>query len=111
MIATQRDVQTRLPQSLQPLFWDYDFKELSWQSDRDLIISRILSSGDWQTVTWLRRQLSPDEFRQWLLERRGRGLDPRQLRFWELVLDLPHRVVDSWLKVMDRDVWQQRTGV
>jgi uncharacterized protein DUF6922 len=49
--------QLRLPALLQPFFWDYDFKTLTWDDDRDLIIARVLASGTWEAITWLRTRL------------------------------------------------------
>jgi len=98
---------SRLPDSLKKLFWDYDFKDITWEKDRDLIISRILSYGSYKDIKWLVRKLGTDELRCWITVRKGRGLDARQLRFWELVLDLPHEQVNTWLE--DRDwVWDRR---
>jgi hypothetical protein len=97
-----------LPAHLRPLFWDQKFSHLTWQTDRDLIVGRILSQGNWDAVQWLRQQLSTKSLREWLERRRGAGLSPRQLRFWELLLDLPHRTVNAWLADPARQVWEQR---
>ncbi|MBI2502559.1 MAG: hypothetical protein HYW07_04925 [Candidatus Latescibacteria bacterium] len=107
----QPTLKTRkIPRSLKPLFWDYDLRELSWPADQDLVTSRILASGDWQAITWLRRQVTSCQLRHWLLERQGRGLDPQRLRFWELILDLPHQTVNGWLRLMEQDAWPRRAG-
>jgi hypothetical protein len=74
-----------LPSELKSLFWDHDFRKLRWETDRDLITARILSVGEWAHITWLRRRLSNDALREWILRRRGAGLSPKQLRFWELI--------------------------
>jgi hypothetical protein len=109
MNATKPDKNaSHLPQSLAPLFWEYDFDALSWQADADLVTLRILTSGDWQSVTWLRKQWGDDGLRRWLLARQGRGLDPKRLRFWELILDLPKKKVDAWVRKVEQDVWHQR---
>ena len=101
--------QRRLPKHLKALFWDYRFHQLSWQRDRDLVISRILEHGDWEAVQWLRGTVTAEQLRQWILDRQGRGLDARQLRFWELVLDLPRRQVNRWIKSLQQNPWHQRT--
>jgi hypothetical protein len=79
------------------LFWDYNFSQLTWIGDRDLIIGRILAAGDWEAVQWLVRRLGRPALKDWLCQRRGAGLSPQQLRFWEIVLKLPRRQVDAWL--------------
>ena len=103
--------QTRyLPEELRPIFWDYNFRRMRWDEDRDLIISRILSHGDWQALKWLRSRVDSAILGNWLLSRRGAGLSSRQLRFWELILELPHREVNEWLKNKGRMVWERRAG-
>jgi hypothetical protein len=97
-----------LPQRLKPLFWDHHFARLAWEADSDLISSRILAAGDWDAVCWLRRSLGDEALQSWLERRRGAGLSSRQLRFWELVLDLPHREVNAWLADPRRQVWEGR---
>lgn len=98
----------RLPRALRRYFWDYDFARLSWKEDRDLIIARILAVGDWDAHRWLRRRLPDAELRAWLMKRRGAGLSNRHLRFWELILDLPHREVNAWLAQPGRQAWEGR---
>ena len=97
-----------LPKQLRPLFWDYVFSQLSLVKDRDLIIRRVLSNGSWDAVLWLRKQLGDRELRQWLIARRGRGLTPRQLRFWGVIYDLPVRQVNQWVKTAQNGVWAKR---
>jgi hypothetical protein len=101
-------MRLRLPSFLRPFFWDYRFAELSWHSDRDLITARILAEGSWEAVCWLRSQLGEDDLRKWIVWRRGRGLSPKQLRFWEVMLNLPKRQVDAWLDAPQRQVWDRR---
>ncbi|MBI4492721.1 MAG: hypothetical protein HY690_08030 [Chloroflexi bacterium] len=103
-------VEGVLPAHLEPFFWDYDFSSLRWESDRDLIIARILAVGDWEALQWLLRQEGKEGLREWIRARRGRGLDARRLRFWELVLDLPRREVNRWLRELRRDSWPGRSG-
>lgn len=100
--------QLAIPKSVRVYFWDYPFAKLSLKTDRDLIIRRLLTSGSWDSIQWLRRQVSDAELRQWLLAHRGRGLSPRQLRFWGLILDLPKRKVDFWVKTSRQNIWENR---
>jgi hypothetical protein len=98
----------QLPERLKPLFWDRRFARLTWEADSDLITGRILANGDWTAVRWLRRSLGDLALRAWLERRRGAGLSSRQLRFWELVLDLPHRQVNGWLADPGPQIWENR---
>lgn len=102
--------RSRLPARVRRLFWEYGSSQLTWKQDRDLIIARVLAVGDWEAVQWVRRRLGDVALRAWLLERRGAGLSPRQLRFWELILNLPHRHVDAWLADPGRQAWDGRHG-
>ena len=97
-----------LPPTLKSIFWDYEFTRLRWEKDRDLVIGRILSHGDWKALKWLRTRLEDQGLRQWLLNRQGAGLTSRQLRFWEMILRLPHPIVNQWLKSKGRTVWERR---
>jgi hypothetical protein len=99
-----------LPGMLRGLLWDYDWKELSWEEDRDLILARVLSAGSWDAVTWLRSQVTDRELREWLARRHGAGLSPQRLRFWELVLELPHDQVNTWLAEERRKTWDVRAS-
>jgi hypothetical protein len=104
----RRAVPDRLPTRLRPFFWDHEFARLSWKADRDLIIGRILAAGDWESLRWLRRRLRDDALREWLAHRRGAGLSAQQLRYWELILDLPRRTVNAWLAEPGRQDWEER---
>jgi hypothetical protein len=60
-----------LPAELKPLFWDHDFHRLRWEKDRDLIIGRLISHGDWNALIWLRSRVDSASLKEWLLNRRG----------------------------------------
>ena len=72
------------------------------------MIGRILAAGDWDSVKWVMERVGQPALREWIVQRRGRGLDARQLRFWELVLGMPHRQVTEWITAAD-GVWMRRT--
>lgn len=95
---------------IRSLFWDLDPRELSWERDREQIIGRVLAEGSWDAVKWLRQQAGDDALRDWIERHEGRGLTPRQLRFWELIFELPHRQVDEWLRREGRQVWDRRAA-
>jgi hypothetical protein len=46
--------------------------------------------------------------RDWIRQHRGRSLSRRQLRFWQLILDLPREEVDAWLEAREPDLWERR---
>lgn len=99
----------RLPRFLKPLFWEYDFQKLTWPESRHTVIGRVLSAGQWRHIQWLRRQVGDEELRTWIMERRGRMLTPRQLTYWQLVLDLPAKTVKAWLDSPERRIWDRRS--
>lgn len=86
-----------LPEDLRIIFWDYRLDDLSWEADRELVIRRVLTGGSWDAIAWLRRKLGDADLRKWLIDHRGRGLSPRQLRFWSLILGLPRQIADAWV--------------
>jgi len=99
---------TPLPETQASFFWDFPFKKLTWEADRELVIRRLLTDGSWEAVTWLRRQIGDIALRKWLIMHRGRGLSPRQLRFWSLALALPDRQVRAWAHTARFEPWSKR---
>jgi hypothetical protein len=81
---------------------------LTWKEDADLISARILSVDDWEAIRWLLQMLPKPALKDWLQRRRGAGLSDRQLRFWEVILELPRRQVNAWLAGPARQVWERR---
>ena len=97
-----------LPKSLKPYFWDYPFSKLSLSRDRDLIIRRVLVSGSWESVTWLKKKIGDENLKKWLITHEGRGLSPRQLRYWALIFDLPDQQVNKWIQITAENPWGKR---
>ena len=103
-----RPTKNRLPELLRPFFWEHDFERLSWRADRDFIAERILTRGTWPAITWLRKRMGKAGLRDFLLASKGRTLTPRQLRFWQLILDLPEQEVSAWIDAKRGSVWFSR---
>lgn len=99
---------SELPTRLRQCFWDCDFSSLSWEDHRDYIIKRILTHGDWNSVRWLRVCLGDAALRRWIEENAGGGMDPRQLRFWGLILRIPEPAVDAWVAAEKQSLWGRR---
>jgi hypothetical protein len=102
------DVAAELPGSLRELFWDYDADGLSWERSKHTIVLRLLQSGGMDAVMWVRSRMTDEELRDFLVRRQGRGVEPRRLRFWGLVLDLPRDQVDSWVATARANPWYRR---
>jgi hypothetical protein len=94
--------------ALKDLFWDCDGRHVTLASDPDFVVGRVLSAGTWKQVRWLRRRVGDAALARWIRARKGRGLEPRQLRFWQLILHLPKRTVDAWLARPERQTWDRR---
>lgn len=107
-VQSAADASDRLPETLRPFFWDTDFEQVSWRDHRDYVVRRVLSAGTWDAIRWLRGQIGDVELRQWIEQHEGRGLSSRQLRFWEVILDLPGDRVDAWLASGGRRLWEGR---
>ncbi len=103
-------IQHHYRTNLRLLFWDCDFESLQWLDDKEFITSRILTSGEWDALQWLRGKIGDTVFREWLKSHHGGGLSPERLRFWELVLRIPHRIVNSWIMKESRTIWRQRAA-
>ena len=99
---------TRLPKYVRELLWEYAKGDVSWSRHRRFIIKRILSHGEWSAIQWLRRNATDDELRNWIRETKGRALDPPKLRYWELMLGLPGKEVDRWIRDMKKGPWHGR---
>lgn len=93
---------------LNPLFWDVDFETLSWEGHRNFIIQRVLMHGSLAMLRWLREKIGDQALADWIVMHQGGGLSPRQLRYWELILDLPNTQVDGWVEARRESIWENR---
>ena len=100
--------RARIPKHVLDLFWEYPKKELSWSEDAELIIRKVLESGGWESVKWLLATTGYAWLKSWVIRRRGAGLDPKRLRFWQLALNLPEETVTNWITENGSNPWQQR---
>jgi hypothetical protein len=92
------------------LFWEYGDRDVSLEGDRDFVTGRVLSAGGWEALRWLRREMGESSLRDYLSRTRGRLLSPRQLRLWQVLLDLPEETVTKWIEGTARQVWDRRAG-
>lgn len=99
-----------LPPSLRRFFWDQDFDRLRWPEDLEPVARRLLAAGDAEALAWLRGEVGDGLVRELIRKTRGRDLDARKLRYWQIVLDLPGAEVDAWLADPARRVWEERVA-
>jgi hypothetical protein len=100
--------KARIPKHVRDLFWEYPKTALSWSDDAELVIQRVLESGQWDSVKWLLATTGYAWLKNWMLQHRGAGLDPKRLRFWQLALNLPEATVSQWISENASNPWQQR---
>lgn len=99
-----------IPDHLRRYFWEYDPERLSLDEGRHTVVLRLLQEGGLDAVQWLRQNVPDDELRTLLIRRRGRGISPKRLRFWALLLNLPRSQVDGWIAAERSSPWNRRTG-
>lgn len=99
-----------IPDHLRQYFWEYDPEQLSLDSSRHTVLLRLMQEGGLDAVRWLRQNASDDELRTLLVRRRGRGISPKRLRFWGLMLNLPDAQVDDWIIAERSNPWNRRTA-
>jgi len=98
----------RLPDRLRQYLWEYDTSRISWEDNRNAILRKLLEVGGWDAVQWLRANVSDAELRDFIARRQGRGLSPRRLRFWALILGMPRPQVDAWVAAQRTNPWERR---
>lgn len=103
-------VHEHIPEAVQALISERLERELSWPRDRDFIVERVLSHGNWDAIQWARARVGDEAIRELIVSSRGRRLSPRQLRFWQVILDLPSDDVDRWISARERREWDRRTA-
>jgi hypothetical protein len=90
------------------LFWDYPGRRLSLVRDRELVIRRILAEGGLLHVRFLRSRVGDEAIRQVLLRSEARGLSPRRIRFWQLLLSIPAPRANAWVRSARVGTWARR---
>ncbi|MFQ5599846.1 MAG: hypothetical protein ACE5G2_04745 [Candidatus Krumholzibacteriia bacterium] len=100
----------KLPSFVLELFWEHAPGDISWERHRDFIVERVLARGDWDAICWVRSQAGDEVLREIIVRTRGRWLSRAQIRFWQLILDLPEAQVSVWLHSESRRIWDRRTA-
>jgi hypothetical protein len=101
--VAQRRTRTRLPEALRPLFWEYDFTKLSLESDRGLIVRRMVSMANARGLEWLRATLGDDVIREEIEVSKARGIPYRRVRPWISAAQY-HR----WARERPPSLWEAR---
>jgi len=97
-----------LPTHVLALMWEYKNTVIRWPEDSDLVIRKILDAGGWDSIQWLIDTAAHEVLRTWIAQRQGAGLEPRKIRFWQAILDIPASQADEWVKAAKADPWGGR---
>lgn len=99
-----------LPDSLFPLFWEYDPLRIDLIKHAGLIIGRVMERGSWASMLWLKKTYSRDQLVSFLETKGHRMLPPRELNYWAMVNDVDPVKRGEWLKKVREkpDVWENR---
>ena len=89
-------------------FWDSDISSLKWEQHRNFIVRRVLQYGDLQSLRWLRSRMGDEDLRIWIVTHNGSGLNPRQVRYWALILNIETPLADQWVKSACQTTWERR---
>jgi hypothetical protein len=77
-----------IPAELTWLFWDVDPGAIDLARDRDYVLERVMTRGDWRAMRWLVATYPPPDLATFL-RARGDRLPPRERAFWCLIADVP----------------------
>ena len=97
---------TSLPREILDVLWDVD-PDAAWKDHPDFVVERVLSRGTWDAIGWIRSSFGDPRIRDVIRASRGRLLTRRQLRFWQLVLDLSGDEVDRWMAMPGRETFDR----
>jgi hypothetical protein len=99
-----------IPDTIAPLFYEYEPDSIDKTVHADVILHRIMEKGDWPAMKWLLNSYSKEEISSFL-ERKGKKLlPPRELNYWALICDIPSRERNRWVREMKmvRNEWRLR---
>lgn len=99
-----------IPTPILRLIHDCDPATLSWEGNLGFLIDRVIASDNWAAIRSLREHVSDREIVDRIRSTRGRKLSRRQLRFWQVVLELDPEEVASWLAEPGRGTWDARSA-
>ena len=98
----------KLSEGFESLFWEYDPEDLNLSENREFIIKRVLSHGSVEDFKALRKTVGDKEIKAVLMRTRGRGIDRRRIRFYQVIFSLPAKEVEAWLNDPARAIWEGR---
>ena len=70
-----------LPELLRPLFWDAEWNNVDSERNLDFIIERVLSLGNDEQLSWLRKNIPCEAIRRVVMK--SRRLSRKTARCWQ----------------------------
>jgi hypothetical protein len=86
----------RLPEFLEPYFWEIDFASLCLPEQQSYVIERVLEYGDDQAIRWLKATFTPETIAA--VVRDSRRISKNTANLWALVLDIPKEHIRCFSK-------------
>jgi hypothetical protein len=90
------------------LFWDYPAGSIRPDLEGDQVVRRVAAEGGWLEMSLLRSRIGDQAIRDVIERTEARGLSPQRIRFWQLLLGLPARMADAWVRRERESTWARR---
>lgn len=93
-----------LPELLRPLFPSYILENIRLPEHVDLVMLHVLARGGREHKRWLIRRFGDHRIRDWIIEKKGRGLMVAQMAPW-----IALRAARAWLAAdPSAQLWENR---
>lgn len=86
----------QIPETMAPLFPEYDFTTLDVEADAELVMERVLEYGTRTELRWLFAHYGQDKIRDFVRRRGYRALSRRTFAYWRLVLGVNEYQRPPW---------------
>ncbi|MGE5125300.1 MAG: hypothetical protein ACM3PV_03345 [Betaproteobacteria bacterium] len=73
-------------------------------------MSRVAGEGGLREMRLLRARVDDAVIRYVIERTSARGLSPQRIRFWQLLLGLPSRQADAWVRAARASRWATRSA-
>jgi hypothetical protein len=73
-----------------------------------LIVRRVATDGGLSEIRMLRSRVGDEAIREVILRTDARGMSPQRIRFWQLLLGVPARRADTWVRAARSGSWARR---
>lgn len=90
----------KLPAFLKQYFWDVDFKQLDFWTDKTFILKRVLDRGNDKAIKWLLKHYTKADIKELVLT--TRDLSAKTANFWADLLNIDKRKVPCLQKPYSR---------